>query len=360
MTPAPIPTEAVATLPAVPSPGGGLIAAICAISSKMEAVAKLGVNDFHKYTYARMPDLMRVLGPLMSQHGVTVLQSEVGHELVAEGVLRIEFDFDIVHAPSGEVRTIRSSGMAKVTGDRGGFNDRAIQAIATTTRKYVLIALFNVVVEDLPDVDYATAPDPRRKTTTLKRDQAPVFNRLRGEIEAITSVGDLQQWGDDNGALIATFRADWQKALRFCYSEKLAELRQSAPTKAEVPAVVRRVRSIAPEYVVPPPSRALKAGGIAERAIDARQFRHRPPGPSQPLLATKEGPRLLPPVDEAARALNRVLHRMNDELPGDLGPPKVDTSDADGVPAFLDRRKANGSADNAAEPSYVDLVGGGR
>jgi hypothetical protein len=43
---------------------------------------------------------------------------------------------------------------------------------------------------------------------------------------------------------------------------------------------------------------------------------------------------------------------MNDELPGDLGPPKLDTSERDGVPAFLDRRKA------AAEASFVDLVGG--
>lgn len=63
----------------------------------------------------------------------------------------------------------------------------------------------------------------------MKQDQAPAFNRLRGELDAITSVGDLQQWGDDNGALIATFRADWQKALRFRYTEKLAELRQPAP-----------------------------------------------------------------------------------------------------------------------------------
>ena len=184
-----------------------------------------------------------------------------------------------------------------------------------------------------------------------------MFNKLRGEIEAITSVGDLQQWGDDNGALIATFRADWQKALRFRYSEKLAELRQPAPAKAEVPADVRQRTFRPAEYVVPPPSRALKAGGIAERAIEARQFRHRSPGPSQPFLATKEGPRLLPPIDEAATALNRVLHPMNDELPGDLGPPKVDTSERDGVPAFLDRRRANGNADDAAEPSYLDLVG---
>jgi hypothetical protein len=51
---------------------------------------------------------------------------------------------------------------------------------------------------------------------------------------------------------------------------------------------------------------------------------------------------------------------MNDELPAHSARPKVDTSERDGVPAFLDRRKANGNADDAAEPSYVDLVGGGR
>jgi hypothetical protein len=51
------------------------------------------------------------------------------------------------------------------------------------------------------------------------------------------------------------------------------------------------------------------------------------------------------------------LHPMNDELPGDLRPPKqLDRSERDGVPAFLDRRKAN----DATEASYVDLVGGGR
>src|SRR5262249_46812020 len=65
---------------------------------------------------------------------------------------------------------------------------------------------------------------------------------------------------------------------------------------------------------------------------------------------------------EAARALNRRLHPMNDELPGDLGPPKpLDTSERDGVPAFLDRRAADPRAKAYAEPTFVDLVtGGGR
>src|SRR6266404_3460594 len=136
----------------------------------------------------------------------------------------------------------------------------------------------------------------------------------------------------------------------------------------------RRVRT-----VVPAPKHALKQGGIAERAITKRYEQAvRSVGPSQPFPASEAGkafsPRFRaqaagydernpPPHDtapegrEAARALNRHLHPLNDELPGDLGPPKqIDLSERDGVPAFLDRRKANGSADDAAEASYVDLV----
>ena len=48
---------------------------------------------------------------------------------------------------------------------------------------------------------------------------------------------------------------------------------------------------------------------------------------------------------------------INDELPEHSAPPKaLDTSERDGLPRFLDRR-ANGSADDAAEATFVDLVG---
>jgi hypothetical protein len=128
-----------------------------------------------------------------------------------------------------------------------------------------------------------------------------------------------------------------------------------------------RAKPERPRTVVPAPKHALKQNSIADRAMVARAHREwqRPAGPSRPFLASEAGrPDDPPPHDfipdgpgEAARALNRRLHPMNDELPGDLGPRKtIDTSERDGVPAFLDRRKAN----NAAEASYLDLVEGGR
>jgi hypothetical protein len=141
------------------------------------------------------------------------------------------------------------------------------------------------------------------------------------------------------------------------------------------------VRSVAPEYVVPPPSRALKPGGIAERAITKRYEQAvRSVGPSQPFPASEAGkafsPRFRaqaagydernpPPHDavpgllansgeqpdgqacDVAKTLNKQLHPMCDELPDHSAPPKADT----GIPEFLDRRKTNGRADGAAEPS---------
>jgi hypothetical protein len=133
------------------------------------------------------------------------------------------------------------------------------------------------------------------------------------------------------------------------------------------------------QTVMPAPKHALKQGGIAERAITKRYEQAvRSAGPSQPFVASEArkafSPRFRqqaagydernpPPHEtapegrEAAVALNRRLHPLNDELPGDLGPPKqLDLSERDGVPGFLDRRRQC----EAIEPSYLDLVGGDR
>jgi hypothetical protein len=119
-----------------------------------------------------------------------------------------------------------------------------------------------------------------------------------------------------------------------------------------------------------------KPGGIAERAITKRYEQAvQSAGPSQPFVASEAGkafsPRFRaqaadydernpPPHDiapdgqacDVAKALNEQLHPMRDELPDHSAPPKADT----GIPEFLDRRKAKGKADGAAEPSYLDLV----
>jgi hypothetical protein len=121
----------------------------------------------------------------------------------------------------------------------------------------------------------------------------------------------------------------------------------------------RRVRT-----VMPAPKHALKAGGIAEQAMAKRYEQAvRSAGPSQPFLASEAGKAFSPrfraqaaghldeppphdfipdgPGESAANALNRRLYPMNDELPAHSAPPKLDTSERDGLPAFLNRREAD-------------------
>jgi hypothetical protein len=134
-----------------------------------------------------------------------------------------------------------------------------------------------------------------------------------------------------------------------------------------------RAQTQRPRTIVPAPKQRLRQGSISERAIAARVARTWEPRRSEPFLASeagkefRRGPPEPPPHDfipdgpgeTSAKAINRRLYPMNDELPGDLGPPKtapLDTSERDGVPGFLDRRKANG----ATEATYLDLVGGGQ
>jgi hypothetical protein len=268
---------------------------------------------FHRYRYATMGDILKEITPLLGRHGIVIFQSETGRAMFDDdNVIAVEYAFTVAHA-SGETwpHVIKQTGVSTCRNSKGGWDDKSLNKCHTAARKYFLLSLFQIPTGEEDDADQ----------------------------------GDRR------------------------------------PAPAQVPAVVHRVRSVAPEYVVPPPSRRLKEGGIAERAITQRYEQAvRSVGPSQPFLASEAGkafsPRFRaqavgydelnpPPHDtapegrEAARALNRRLHPMNDELPGDLGPPKaLDISERDGVPAFLDRRRANGSADDAAEASYLDLVGG--
>jgi hypothetical protein len=305
------PAEVITTLPAVPS-GGGLVAAIAAVMNEVHVVAKRGENEFHRYRYATMGDILREITPLLGRHGIVIFQSETGRAMFDDdNVIAVEYAFTVAHA-SGETwpHVIKQTGVSTCRNSKGGWDDKSLNKCHTAARKYFLLSLFQIPTGEEADTD-------------------------QGEND-----------------------------------------RRPAP--AVVPAVVRRVRSVAPDYVVPPPSRRLKEGSIAERAITKRYEQAvQSVGPSQPFPASEAGkafsPRFRaqaagydernpPPHDtapdsarEAARAINRALHPMRDELPAHSAPPappaKVDGDT--GIPDFLDRRRKA----TTEPPSYLDLVG---
>jgi ERF superfamily len=300
--------EVIATLSAVPS-GGGLVAAIAAVMNEVHVVAKRGENEFHRYRYATMGDILKEVTPLLGRHGIVIFQSETGRAMFDDdNVIAVEYSFTVAHA-SGETwpHVIKQTGVSTCRNSKGGWDDKSLNKCHTAARKYFLLALFQIPTGEEDDADQ----------------------------------GDRR------------------------------------PALAQVPAVVHRVRSGAPEYVVPPPSRSLKPSGIAERAITKRYEQAvRSVGPSQPFPASEAGKAFSPrfraqagqsndppphdfiadgPGDSAAKALNRRFHPMNDELPAHSAPPKHPAKvDGDaGIPDFLDRRRKA----TTEPPSYLDLVG---
>jgi hypothetical protein len=321
------PAELVTTLPAVPS-GGGLVAAIAAVMTEVHTVAKRGENTFHHYRYATMDDILKEITPLLGQHGIVIFQSETGRAMFDDdNVIAIEYAFTVAHA-SGEIcpHVIKQTGVSACRNSKGGWDDKSLNKCHTAARKYFLLALFQIPTGEEADADQGENDRPAKQIATQS------FERFDG---------------------IPT-----------------------PPRPARTTVLARVQRNL--DRLQPKP------GGIAERAISARYEQAvRSTGPSQPFVASEAGkafsPRFRaeaaghdernpPPHDvvpdgrsgEAAKALNKQLHPMNDELPGDLGPPKepapAKTGAESGIPEFLDRRKTN----SAAEPSYLDLVGGDR
>src|SRR5712664_3172547 len=200
------PAEVITTLPAVPS-GGGLVAAIAAVMNEVHVVAKRGENEFHRYRYATMGDILKEITPLLGRHGLVIFQSETGRAMFDDdNVIAVEYAFTVAHA-SGETwpHVIKQTGVSTCRNSKGGWDDKSLNKCHTAARKYFLLSLFQIPTGEEADADQ----------------------------------------GDN---------------------ERPAKAIDSKPA-----------------YVVEPPSRRLKQGGIADRAMVARAHQSwaKPPGPSK-------------------------------------------------------------------------------
>jgi hypothetical protein len=266
-------------------PGGGLVAAIAAVMTEVHTVAKRGVNEFHRYQYATMGDILKEITPLLGKRGIVIFQSETGRAMFDDdNVIAIEYAFTVAHA-SGErwPDAIKQTGVSTCRNSKGGWDDKSLNKCHTAARKYFLLALCQIPTGNEED-DADRGEDER---------PAKIINR---------------------------------------------------------PAVPARIQRNL-DRLQPMP------GGIAERAMAARST-----GPSKPFLASEAGrfdERNPPPhgtdVREAAKALDKQLHPMNDELPGDFAPPKpgIDHTDVGGTPAFLRRAGAPAADDPQPQPYWL-------
>lgn len=216
-----------------PQPIGQLTKAIANVMKEVDIVAKRGLNDFHKYRYATMGDILREVTPLLGRHGLAIFQSETSRSMFDnENVIAIQYEFTVAHE-SGETwpHPLKQTGVSTCRNSKGGWDDKSLNKAHTAARKYFLLSLFQIPTGEEDDADQHDGRAVRK--TLPKKDSREIYVKLQGEIRNMNRLDELKQWGIDAQDRIAVMPEDWQEILRLQYAEKRVELRQFPPKRVE-------------------------------------------------------------------------------------------------------------------------------
>ncbi len=137
---------------------------ISAVMSEIGVIGKDGRNEFHRYDYAKMEDILQRLTPLMAKHGLVVFQTEIDRTMFDEDrAVAVRYAFTIVHS-SGEVWPEHpvQTGLSRCRDSKGGFDDKSFNKAHTAARKYFLLALFQIPTGDDDDADKGGNDGPQR------------------------------------------------------------------------------------------------------------------------------------------------------------------------------------------------------
>lgn len=169
-------TEVVQFPSGTPAPAT-LVGAIAAVMNEVHTVAKRGVNEFHRYRYAKMEDILKEITPLLGRHGLVIFQSETGRAMFDEdNVIAVEYSFTVAHV-SGETwpQPLRQTGVSTCRNSKGGWDDKSLNKCHTAARKYFLLALFQIPTGEEADADQGEnevadrAIEGRRAAVQLQR-----------------------------------------------------------------------------------------------------------------------------------------------------------------------------------------------
>ena len=180
--------------------------AVSAVMASVRSVEKNGRNDFHKYDFARVEDLLVKVQPAMVEAGLIIIQSEVCHGTMAEGkVATVTYAFGLFHkSGQGWASDAKLTGMAALFNHKGTVDDKAFNKCHTGARKYFLLSLLQVPTGDIPDVDDNTntqeppRQEARREPARPKPSEDDMVKNAKAQLDACDHPRDLSNWGVDN------------------------------------------------------------------------------------------------------------------------------------------------------------------
>jgi hypothetical protein len=194
--------------------------AVLKVMSQVGYVQKKGVNSFQNYKYASIEGILEKIQPALVDCGLVIVQSEISHEIVAEGnLMEAVYEFTLHHS-SGETSTpIRQTGLSSLRNSKGGYDDKALNKCHTTARKYFILGLFQIptgLADDADAEEDKPAAAPVRPTPP--RDPIPAAKSYVDEaikaIGTLTDAAGLNAWVDANKTKLERLRDVYDEGSR--------------------------------------------------------------------------------------------------------------------------------------------------
>lgn len=196
------------TAPAVAKPyPPDLLKRVFAIKRGIGNIEKTGWNDFHKFSYRKWEDVLDRLSPLMSEHGVLIVPSEISRSLIEDEsnqarndmLVGISYEFTIISEDGDEWPSRpRLSAFARVRDGKGVHDDKAASKCLTQADKEFLIHFFKIPVTGQPESDADGTEVAQQQKAELPKPPkpgSPEAKALDGP-RAITEGTDAATWGD--------------------------------------------------------------------------------------------------------------------------------------------------------------------
>jgi hypothetical protein len=203
--------------------------AIIKITNEIGRIQKEGRNEFQRYKYTRWEDINEKLSPLLAEHGLIIVQSEISRNLLEQNdkgsVLAIVYHFTLINDQGESWPEVEWTSIARLRDQKGVTDDKAAAKCHTQAEKQFCIKQFKIRTDDY-DEDDATPTLP-------KKDARDTYAKLQAEIDAAEGAIALHCWGRDNAERIEVLPRDWQEILRTRYKEKLADLKNQEGEQVE-------------------------------------------------------------------------------------------------------------------------------
>lgn len=215
--------------------------AIIAITNEIGTIQKEGFNEFQKYRYTRWEDISEKLSPLLSKHGLVIVQTEVNRTLLEQNdkgsTLCIIYHFTIVDEDGGVWPPVEWTAINRLRDQKGITDDKAASKCHTQAEKQFVIKLFKIRSDDgYDDTDHHAA--------LPKKNSRPLYQQMENEMDAAAkeaieygSLSSFLDWGQRNAERKRTYPKDWQEHLTGRFNDWRAQidaaLQQRYPAEPE-------------------------------------------------------------------------------------------------------------------------------